>query len=84
MYPSVHTTLHNKAIRLIKTLPDEKLSVLIQFADFLNNSSYAISVSQMDRSEIRKKRQQVSGCLKGELYIAPDFNETPDCFKENL
>lgn len=84
MYQSVHTSLHNKAIRIIKSLPDDKLSVLIQFADFLNSSSYRSDTASIHRNDLANKRKQLSGSLKGDIFIAPDFNETPDCFKEYM
>ena len=81
MYQPTLSSLHRKAIHAIKILPEEKLPVLIKFAEFLNSSPISEKESVPDLSERRKR---IAGKLKGQIWIADDFNETPDCFKDYL
>lgn len=74
-------TLQQQAIKVVQVLPDEKLPTLIQFARFLQSTSsdLGVSVSKSNRKTVRK-----AGRLKGQIWMAEDFNETPEEFKEYL
>lgn len=72
-------TLQQQAIQAVQVLPEEKLPSLIQFAQFLQGSRIEVLPSQKTDA---KKRQP--GRLKGKIWMAEDFNDTPAEFKEYL
>ena len=73
-------TLQQQAFQEIQALPDEKLPSLIQFARFLQWGF------KTDNASSAKKQKPVRklGRLKGEIWMADDFNETPLEFKEYM
>ena len=91
------TALQKEAISVINSVPEKKLPLLIQFARFLSSPAFDVpenhsSFQQMSLAEKRRrtavqqmslaeKRRRTAGILKGRIWMADDFNETPDCFK---
>ncbi|MBQ4512614.1 MAG: DUF2281 domain-containing protein [Anaerolineaceae bacterium] len=80
MFKTAESSLQKKALHAVIVLPEEKLPILIQFADFLKNESYNADIPDFSEKNTAEKRSSISGCLKGKIQIAEDFNETPDCF----
>lgn len=76
-------TLQQQALNVITNLPDEKLSLVLQFAEFLaEKSKGAVLVKREpedDSGYIRKP-----GILKRKMVMSEDFDETPECFKEYI
>ena len=64
------TKLHTK----ISTLPPNLKSEVNDFVDFLLNKR---------RKEIKKKKPKF-GCVQGEIYMSPDFDEPLDDFKDYM
>jgi hypothetical protein len=71
----------------IKIMPyevlEQKISSLTQeqqqsVFDFINFLLYK------NQSSKNKKQIRQPGGLEGNLYMAPDFDETPDCFKDYM
>ncbi len=52
---------------------DEKLNLLSFIADLLKSNP-----------KQEKKVNRTLGGLKGQIWMAEDFDETPDCFKEYI
>ena len=78
-------TLQQQALRAVQLLPEDKLPVLIEFARFLNQTDSADQIVSPARSSVvSQRRSALSGILKGQVYMADDFNETPEVFKEYL
>ncbi|MCM1184201.1 MAG: DUF2281 domain-containing protein [Roseburia sp.] len=76
-------TLQQQALKVIEGLPDEKLSQVIQFAEFL--SFNARPDSTVERSPINEQGYlRKPGILKRKMVMADDFDETPDCFEEYM
>ena len=71
-------TLQQQAVQMIQILPEDKLPDLIRYAKVLNESS------SMKVTVTRKKNVRRFGRLKGKIWMADDFNDTPDEFSEYL
>ena len=71
-------TLQQQAVQMIQILPEDKLPDLIRYAKVLNESS------SMKVTVTRKKNVRRFGRLKGKIWMADDFNDTPDEFREYL
>lgn len=78
-------TLQQRALNVIEHLSDEKLSQVIQFAEFLSSNPTPImpterkAVDEENEGFIRKP-----GILKRKMIMSDDFDETPECFQEYL
>ena len=74
-------TLQQRAASVIETLPDDLVSQVILFAEFLksNGGSYSQEIRKTvdENGYVRKP-----GVLKQKMIMASDFDETPDCFKD--
>ena len=70
--------MSGETIEKIKRLPPEKLQELEAFVDTL------LAQTENDKVDtgIREKRIKNMGRLKGEIWMADDFNETPEDFKD--
>ena len=71
-------TLQQLTMEAMNFLPENKKLQVLNFARSLNttqNISGQISVS---------KPRRKSGILKGQVKMADDFDETPECFKEYM
>ena len=78
-------TLQQQAERAIEIMPEEKLKVLLQFAEFLNHSSDFVDVTSFDEQKPTKTdRSEMYGMLKGKMWIAEDFDDTPEEFREYI
>ena len=78
-------TLQQRAINVIEHLPDDKLSQVIQFAEFL--SSNPTPIMPMERKAVDENNNKYirkPGILKRKMIMSDDFDETPECFKEYL
>lgn len=76
-------TLQQRAIDVIGRLPEDKINMVIQFAEFLSldnkpqkNNYY---LKENKDGYIRKP-----GILKRKMIMSDDFDETPECFKEYM
>ena len=71
-------TLQQQASHAISIMPEDKLPALIEFANYLLNSdSKATSLLQS-----KKHGNSILGKAKGKIWIADDFNATPDGFED--
>lgn len=78
-------TLQQQATEVIEVVPEEKLPMLIEFAQFLSASSkQEFAVQKRDTLSTKAKRRRIAGRLKGRIKIASDFNDTPECFQEYM
>lgn len=76
-------TLEQQAVHIITALPADKLSQVVNFAKFLlaqPETDWMPEQAQMKEEKFFRR----SGILKGQISIAADFDETPDCFKEYM
>jgi hypothetical protein len=72
--------MSNETLEKIKRLPPEKLKELDAFVDEL----LAQSVKSSEGESIRETRIKNMGWAKGEIWMAEDFNDTPEDFKDYL
>ncbi|MDE7478047.1 MAG: DUF2281 domain-containing protein [Lachnospiraceae bacterium] len=76
-------TLQQQALDIIEGLPDDKLSQVIQFAEYLSSKAKTVTPAQnesaTDNGYLRKP-----GILKKKMVMLEDFDETPECFKEYM
>lgn len=76
-------TLQQRAIEVIGRLPEDKINMVIQFAEFLalDNKPQKNKVYYQEEKDgyIRKP-----GILKRKMIMSDDFDETPECFKEYM
>nr|QGT51421.1 hypothetical protein Unknown280_1130 [uncultured Spirochaetaceae bacterium] len=61
----------------LDALPQEYLAELENFLDYLQFKS-----SQGKNEEKRFPDRRPTGILKGKIWMAEDFDETPECFKD--
>lgn len=74
--------MSSDTIDKLEKLPPDKQKVVEDFVDYLI-SKYKIDIEVTDET-IAQKRQKNMGRLKGQIWIADDFNETPEDFKDYL
>ncbi|MDE7416434.1 MAG: DUF2281 domain-containing protein [Lachnospiraceae bacterium] len=75
--------LQQQALDVIESLSDDKLSQVIQFAEYLaEKSKIVIPVQNNTVNEDGYVRKP--GILKKKMVMSDDFDETPDCFKEYM
>lgn len=74
-------TLQQQALHVIESLPDDQLSQVIQFAEYLAAKSKTVAKrgSEIENGYIRQP-----GVLKRKMVMSEDFDETPECFKEYM
>ncbi|MDE7266550.1 MAG: DUF2281 domain-containing protein [Lachnospiraceae bacterium] len=78
-------TLQQRALNVIEHLSDEKLSQVIQFAEFLSSNSTSVMPTERKAvDEDNDKYIRKPGILKRKMVMSDDFDETPKCFKEYL
>ena len=75
-------TLQQQVVKEAGLLSDEDLAQVIQFIGFLRFSkSRKVSA---DIQQTGNKKYRTRGGLSGNVILADDFNETPECFKEYM
>ncbi len=71
-------TLQQLTMEAMALLPESKKLQVLNFAKSLNAAQSASK--HVSASKSRRK----SGILKGQVKMADDFDETPECFKEYM
>ena len=66
----------------VKQLPPDKQKVVEDFVDYLI-SKYKVG-EEKDESSLADIRRKNMGWAKGQIWMADDFNETPEDFKDYL
>ncbi len=66
----------------IKLLPADKQKEIEDFVDYLLQK-YAKPEEKVSK-EIQEKRLRNFGNMKGQIWMAEDFNDTPEDFKEYM
>lgn len=64
----------------LRLVPESEFDFVSQILDFVlsrNSKSEKASVENKEKNAIRKLGQ-----WKGQVWIADDFDETPECFKD--
>lgn len=66
----------------VKRLPPEKQRQVEDFVDCL--ISKYVAVGEVASEKVHEQRRRAMGWAKGQIWMAPDFNETPEDFKDYL
>lgn len=69
----------------LRLVPESEFDFVSQILDFVlskNSKSEKTNAEKKEKSE--KKFYRQPGILKGEIWMADDFDETPDCFAEYM
>jgi hypothetical protein len=74
--------MNNLTIEKVKKLPPEKQQEVEDFIDYLLNK-YEVR-DQKEMELIAEQRRKNAGRFKGQIWMADDFNETPDDFKDYM
>ena len=71
-------TIQQLTMEAMAFLPENKKLQVLNFAKSLNTAR-----SESERISTSKSRRK-SGILKGQVKMADDFDETPECFREYM
>jgi hypothetical protein len=63
----------------VKQLPPDKQQ---EVEDFINYLIDKYKINGNDMQSLAEKRRSLAGRLKGQIWMADDFNETPEDFKD--
>lgn len=74
--------MSNDVLEKVKQLPPDKQQEVVDFVNYLL-SKYQLKAEESTET-IAEKRRRNMGWAKGKIWIADDFNETPDDFKDYL
>ena len=74
--------MRTDVIEKVKLLPPDKQQEVEDFIDYLI-SKYKISQPAEEESLAEKRRRNM-GWAKGKIWMADDFNETPEDFKDYM
>lgn len=66
----------------VKKLPPEKQQEVEDFVDYLLDKH--VSKDDVDMSTIAEQRRKNAGRLRGQIWMADDFNDTPEDFKDYM
>ena len=72
--------MNTETIEKLKQLPPDKQQEVDDFVDFLINK-YQLNINGESVGEHRRKNL---GWAKGKIWMADDFNETPEDFKDYM
>ena len=72
--------MKQEILEMMEQLPPDKQEEVKDFVGFLL-SRYKITESREAIAEMRKRN---AGRLKGQIWMADDFNETPEDFKDYI
>ncbi len=72
--------MNTETIEKLKQLPPDKQQEVDDFVDFLINK-YQLNINGESVGEHRRKNL---GWAKGKIWMADDFNETPEDFKDYI
>ena len=64
----------------LRRIPEKELGFVSQVLDFVLSRSELAEETKHAEKRIRRR----PGALKGKIWMAPDFDETPECFKEYM
>lgn len=74
--------MSNDVMEKVKQLPPDKQKEVEDFVDYLV-SKYKIG-DDTNTGSLGEKRRRNMGWMRGQIWMADDFNETPDDFKDYM
>jgi hypothetical protein len=77
--------MNTDTIDILNKLPPDKQEEVNDFIAFLLEKYQNPDVSRNSSDEaILKNRMAIAGRMKGKIWMADDFNDTPDDFKDYI
>ena len=73
--------MNYEVLEKVKLLPADQQEEVERFVDRLLSKC---NIANNNMQSIAEKRRNNVGRLKGQIWMADDFNETPDDFKEYM
>ena len=70
-----------KKLRLV---PESEFDLVSRFLDFILSGNSKAPTAKKASAKSPKKLYRQPGILKGKIWMAEDFDETPECFKEYM
>jgi len=74
--------MNNFILEKLQKLPPEKQQEVEDFLDYLLDKY--VTKDDVDMETIAEQRRKNAGRLRGQIWMADDFNETPDDFKDYM
>ena len=74
--------MSEELMNTMKLLSPDKRQEVVDFAAYLLQKYKPTSNS--DNQELAERRMKLAGRLKGQIWMADDFNETPEDFKDYM
>jgi len=74
--------MNNLILEKLQKLPPEKRQEVEDFLDYLLDKY--VTKDDVDMETIAEQRRKNAGRLRGQIWMADDFNETPDDFKDYM
>lgn len=75
---------HELLEKELKDLPEANIADVIDYIKFLKSKLLNTENNLSPATANRKHAQRKLGVLQGDFFMADDFDETPDCFKEYM
>ena len=80
--------MSTQVLEKLNRLPAAQQQEVLDFADFLasryGRNSDKVSEEVEGDEDIQRLRRENMGWAKGKIWVAPDFDETPEDFKDYL
>ncbi len=74
--------MSDELMNIMKLLSPDKRQEVVDFAAYLLQTYKPTSNS--DNQELAERRMKLAVRLKGQIWMADDFNETPEDFKDYM
>lgn len=79
------TVMKEKAVDIISRMSEDKVYYVLQLLEGIEGLSGKNSeMNSMNRSGDRSSGRKLGPLAGGLIFMADDFDETPDCFKEYM
>ena len=82
------TVMKERAVDIISRMPEDKIYHVLQFLESIegltakNLETDSMSISE--NKSYKSSRRKLGPLAGGLVFMADDFDETPDCFKEYM
>lgn len=79
------TMIQEKVFDMIKSMPEDKVYYVLQLLESIDGlMEESVKKEVVDISGNKSSGRRLSPLAGGLVYMADDFDETPDCFKEYM
>lgn len=79
------TAMKEKAVDIISNMPEDKVYYVLQILEGIEGlTGKSLEMDSMNISGNRSSGRKLGPLAGGLVFMADDFDETPDCFKEYM